>query len=70
MPAAPADGEPPPDIRRARAARAVDSIGAGNAGLARIARMRRFLDFLARAGVDARDDRGDVPGWVLRAIRA
>lgn len=32
---------------------------------ARIAGMRRVLDFLARAGVDPRDDRGDVPGWVL-----
>lgn len=27
--------------------------------------MRRILDFLARAGHDLRDDRGDVPGWVL-----
>jgi hypothetical protein len=32
---------------------------------ARIAGMRRVLDLLARAGVDPRDDRGDVPGWVL-----
>lgn len=27
--------------------------------------MRRILDFLTRAGRDPRDDRGDVPGWVL-----
>jgi hypothetical protein len=27
--------------------------------------MHRILDFLDRAGVDPRDDRGDVPGWVL-----
>lgn len=27
--------------------------------------MRRILDFLYRADLDPRDDRGDVPGWVL-----
>ncbi len=27
--------------------------------------MRRILDFLTRASRDPRDDRGDVPGWVL-----
>ena len=27
--------------------------------------MRRILDFLSRAGYSPRDDRGDVPGWVL-----
>ena len=27
--------------------------------------MRRILDFLTRAGYDPRDDRDDVPGWVL-----
>lgn len=27
--------------------------------------MRTILDFLTRAELDPRDDRGDVPGWVL-----
>lgn len=27
--------------------------------------MRRILDFRTRAELDPRDDRGDVPGWVL-----
>ncbi len=27
--------------------------------------MRRILDLLVRAGHHPRDDRGDVPGWVL-----
>ena len=40
----------------------MDSLDGDAGSPARIARMRIILDFLSSP---ARDDRGDVPGWVL-----
>lgn len=46
---------------RAHDADTVENLRSSPQEDATIARMRRILDFLTRA----RDDRGDVPGWVL-----